>query len=427
MTGDRCPRADDLMRARFLAGAHRVEEIRDVAAAAVKLHLGVLEVLRLHLVEFPAEVDVPVAACPAGDELITQPKADPTAVTLHAPLGAVKARAHAGAVHQWDIARVNQLRALHRLGVLSRDGAHRAAVVHAQPPVDDVDHVRAPVTDHAAAVLLVVAPVREVTVYTARTEHGAVAAHRAGADPLVPVEARLHCLRRQVARHAGRADVDGGALDFADDAVAHQLAGHAEFSRGALHRAGLQNGLVLLHRLHHLDRLVDVVGERFLAVNILAGVHRGDGLDGMPLVGRGDAHRVDVIARNQLTEIHVGLAVLVLVTLVGGVTGGVATGGVAIRNGHADDVFVAHEPSLQTPVLDAHANETDGYLVIRLDLGRPDSGGQDERRAGNCGGLEKTTSRERMGLHAGKPTKAVPLEKHFFENATRKRPSAPSS
>ena len=159
---------------------------------------------------------------------------------------------------------------------------------------------------------------------------------------------------------------------------------------------------------------MDVVCQRLLAVNILAGVHRGDGLDGVPLVRRGDAHRVDVIARDQFTEIHVVLAVLVLVTLVGGVTGGVATGGVAIRNGHADDVFVAHEPSLQTPVLDTHANETDGYLVIRLDLGRPDSGGQDERRAGNRSGLEKTTSRERMGLHVGKPTKGVPLEKAFF-------------
>ena len=219
-------------------------------------------------------------------------------MTLHAPLGAVKARAHPRTVHQWDVTIVNQLRALHRLGVLGRDGAYRAAVVHAQSPLHDVDHVCAPVTNHAAAILLVVAPVREVAVHPARTEYGTVAAHRAWPDPLSPVEARLQLLRLQVARHAGRADVDCSTLDFANDTVAHQFAGHTELARGALHRTSLQNGLVLFHRSHHLDRLVDVMGERFLAVNILAGVHRGDGLDGMPMVRRGNAHRVDVIARD---------------------------------------------------------------------------------------------------------------------------------
>ena len=410
MAGDRRPRADDLVRVGLLAGAQRVEEIRHVASASIQFHLGVLEVLGLHLVEFLAEVDVPVAACPASDELLPQPKTDPASVAFDATLGTVEARTHADAVHHRDVTFVNQLRALCRLGVLGRDRCHRAALVLAQAPLDNVDVVRTPVADHAAAVLLVVAPVRVVAVHTARAEHGTVAAHWAGADPLFPVEARLHRLRLQIARHAGRADVDSGALDFADDTVAHQFAGHAKLARGTLHRAGLQNGLVLFHRLHHLDRLVDVVRERLLAVNILAGVHRGDGLDGMPQVRRGDAHRVDVVARDQLAKVDIGLTVLVIVTLVGGVTGGVATGGVAVRNGHADDVFVAHKPSLKTPVLDAHANETDGYLVIRLDLGRPDSGRQDERRAGNRRGLEKTTTGNRMGLHAGKVPKPPQLK-----------------
>ena len=200
------------------------------AVATVQLHLGVLEELGFEFVEFLREVDVAVATGAACYELVAQPEADPATVTFDAPLGAVEARAHAGAVHHRDVAIVNELCALQRLGVFSRDGGHRTTVIHAQAPVQNIDHVCAPVADHAAAVLLVAAPVREMAVIAARAEDGAVAAHRARADPAVPVEARLLLLGGQIAGDAGVADVDGHALDLADHAVAHEFAGHAEFA-----------------------------------------------------------------------------------------------------------------------------------------------------------------------------------------------------
>ena len=90
----------------------------------------------------------------------------------------------------------------------------------------------------------------------------------------------------------------------------------------------------------------------------------------MPMIRGGDADGVDIITGDNFAVIVVRLAVLVLVTLVGGIAGGVAAGGVTVGNGHANDVFVAHEPSLQAPVLDAHTDETDRNLVIRFNLGR---------------------------------------------------------
>ena len=88
------------------------------------------------------------------------------------------------------------------------------------------------------------------------------------------------------------------------------------------------------------------MGERFLAIYILAGVHRGNGLDGVPMVRCGNANSIDVITGNQLTKINIGLTVLVLVALVGAVTSGVPAGGITVRNGHTDNVLVPHEPVL---------------------------------------------------------------------------------
>ena len=52
--------------------------------------------------------------------------------------------------------------------------------------------------------------------------------------------------------------------------------------------------------------------QRLLADHVLAGLGRHDGGDDVPVVGRGDAHHVDVLAVDQLAEVAVGRAALVV-------------------------------------------------------------------------------------------------------------------
>ena len=77
---------------------------------------------------------------------------------------------------------------------------------------------------------------------------------------------------------------------------------------GTLHRSGLEDAAFRAHRPHHLHRLVDVVGERLLAVDVLARAQGGQGDDGVPVVRGGDADGVDVVARQEFAEVLVGRA-----------------------------------------------------------------------------------------------------------------------
>ena len=54
-------------------------------------------------------------------------------------------------------------------------------------------------------------------------------------------------------------------------------------------------------------RLLDAVGQRLLAIDVLAGLAGQDGDDRVPVVGRGDDDRVDVLAIEDLAEVAVGL------------------------------------------------------------------------------------------------------------------------
>ena len=133
-------------------------------------------------------------------------------------------------MNHFDAVGVAEARAAGGLGVGGRDDFHRAALVHAQAPLGDVEVVRAPISHHAARVFPVVPPVGEVRMNPARAEHRIVRALRGGPQPEIPVEAGLQRFRRQVARHGRRADVHDYLFDPANTPVANQFAGFAKLA-----------------------------------------------------------------------------------------------------------------------------------------------------------------------------------------------------
>src|SRR5262249_52623 len=151
----------------------------------------------------------------------------------------------------------------------------------------------------AAAIFHVIAPGRKMGMDAARAEHGAIAAERGRAAPEIPFQPRLGCLLFEVTGPARVAETAVNTLDAPDHSVAHQFAGDAELLHRALDRAGLQHTLVSVHGLYDFDRFVDIVRQRLLAINVLAGAQRGEHRDGVPVVWRGDADGIDVLAREQ--------------------------------------------------------------------------------------------------------------------------------
>src|SRR5262245_24937999 len=179
-------------------------------------------------------------------------------------------------------------------------GLDRAAVVHAEAPLGDVQVVGAEVGHLPAGVV----PEEAEQVVDVL---GVVRLLRRGAEPEVVVQ-----LRRRVAVGHGRAgevdagdaDLDGG--DLAELAVADQLAGLAELLGGALLAAGLDDAVVLAGCLDHRPPLGDGQAERLLAVDVLAGLAGVDGDQGVPVVGHGDDDGIDVLAVEQLAVVADG-------------------------------------------------------------------------------------------------------------------------
>jgi len=277
--------------------------------------------------------------------------------------------------------------------VRGRDHLDRAVLVHAKAPLRDVDVVRAPVADHPATVFAGHAPGGEVLVPPARAEHAAVGSERARAAPAVPVQPRLHRFPGIGVRDRGIADVDAYGLDLADDAIAHQLGGDAELLHRTLHGAGLEHALVAAGRGGDGERLVDVVRQRLLAIHVLSVRHRADGDERVPVVGRGDADRVDGRILRDLPEIVDRLAVRVAIFLVDHLLRILAPGLVHVAHRNDLDAVIGEEAAHQSAALRAHPNKAHHDLVRGRRVRAPDAGGKDERRGGRrCGGLEKTTA-----------------------------------
>ena len=184
---------------------------------------------------------------------------------------------------------------------------------------------------HAAAEVPVAAPLGELGAVEGLVRGEA----ELGAEEHLPVDRLgIHVLAKLVVPplpHRAVAVVAGlGLHDVADLPVADQVIGHLPARVGGRLDADGHHALVLLDRLGHATGLVDRVGHRLLAVDVLLRLAGVDGHLGVPVVGRGDDHGVDVVVLQDLAIVDLGL-------LAAGLGLGVLAVAV-VDVGHGDDV-----------------------------------------------------------------------------------------
>ena len=135
-------------------------------------------------------------------------------------------------------------------------------------------------------------------------------------EPHVVVEAIGHRLRvlpslraAKIGCAAGQAAEHG--MEFADGAVADNLAGLTEADVGALLAPTLEYAFVVVHRVGHSATFGNRQRQRLLAVDILAGARRLNDRNGMPMVWQRNEHSVDIVAIQDFAKIFIGGAAFV--------------------------------------------------------------------------------------------------------------------
>ena len=108
----------------------------------------------------------------------------------------------------------------------------------------------------------------------------------------------------------GQGDPD--LADFPEKTVTHQFDPPLKIDRGPLLTAHLNDGACPSGDLHHRPGLGNAGCGGLLDIDVFARVHRRDHDQGMPMVGCGDEHRVDVRPGQNLPEIGINVASLVL-------------------------------------------------------------------------------------------------------------------
>jgi hypothetical protein len=151
--------------------------------------------------------------------------------------------------------------------------------------------VRAPVAVLARAVFEEYAPAAAVVAFDAELAEGSP---RGGAEPAVIVQALRHGFLLEDRFGGEAAQLGADEPDVADPTVADDGCGAAESGLRALLGSGLDDPPRAAGDIYHGATLDDGKGHRLLAIDILAGLHRGDGHGGVPVVGGGDEHDVQV-------------------------------------------------------------------------------------------------------------------------------------
>ena len=229
-----------------------------------------------------------------------------------------------------------------RMGLVGTDHLHRAGLVKIKTPLRDVKMVGAPVSIVAGSVIVVKTPEHRIKIGDL-AGCALVGIGRPGrrTEPHVPVDIlvgrgfrgdvlnllfRSVPLAEEAMRMRGTAKIRGevgdirivlggrvavvavNILDVADETVADDHAGGAEFAPGTLHGAGLENALEFFLGLNEKKRLLDGIGQRFFAIDIFSGLHRGAGDVGMPMIRRRNADRVNSLVTDDIAEISDGHA-----------------------------------------------------------------------------------------------------------------------
>ena len=170
-------------------------------------------------------------------------------------------------------------------------------------------------------------------------------------------------------------------LEFADAAVADQCAGDPERARGALLGAELKDALVAMDFFPQRPVFGQVRAHRLFQVNVLPGADGCQRGQDVPMIGRGDEAGIDVLAGDQLAEVAISSAVLVLVMLVDSIARLLEVAGHDIA--HRDDlgVLLIEEVAHIPLSLRADANAADRNAVAGRDpTGLAQGGSGNERR-----------------------------------------------
>ena len=198
------------------------------------------------------------------------------------------------------------------IAAVGRDDLDGTALIHAEPPLGDVEVVRAPISHGAAGVVAIVAPARPAAVVHVRCDVGVERAPRGRPEPQVPIKPLRDWFGGQAPGFARRAaDVHVDRVGFADAAAADHLAGKSELVGRPLLAAGLEDAAVTTRRSDHGLALTNGQGQGLFAVHVLAGFHGRDADQGVPVVRRGHDDGVYVVARDDLSEVPVGLDAVV--------------------------------------------------------------------------------------------------------------------
>jgi len=184
------------------------------------------------------------------------------------------------------------------------------------------------------------------------------------------------------------------ALDASDAAVADKFARLAELSAGPLLAARLEDRRVPPDRLGHEVGPADGQRQRLLAVDVLAATGRLDGAQGVPVVGHGDEHRLDVVPGEHLAVVHVALAVAAAVRGVDEVDRHVAELLVDLRDAEDPDLAVLDQAAQVVLALLADADEAHRDAVARGRAASAQDVGCQHGRGGRGqgGGLQKPSA-----------------------------------
>ncbi len=275
----------------------------------------------------------------------------------------------------------------------------RAAAFGVVGPLRRVEQVRAPIRNHAAGIILNPA---KVVMHAIRR----VGLERRRAEPHLVIEFLGHGHRRVLHLRERTLRQDHfDALQLADATIAHEF-GHAVILRhGTIFGARLKNFFVFADGFDQQFAFINRE-RRFLALHILARLNRHDADDRVPMVRRGNHHRINVFAREYLPEILRHETIFALVAIVDRLLR--AEEMLFIHVARRDDLRILVpqiRPEIPADAMIPRADEADGDAVVRGNLATHAEDGTGDDLWSNCGGngcgskslLEKTSSAKRRG------------------------------